>query len=205
MKTNKATLGFKQLSDANLEPKVAFIISSMTGNVNYPSPVPTLADVETARKNFSDAVVAAKTKDTTKQAAKKEMRKALEAVLTDLVHYVNFASNGDRVKIISSGMTVNVESRAPVQLGTVENFTAVLGEHSGEIILSVDPVAGAKTYLFLYAQAPVVNDSWMHVMKSSPEAKIENLEPMKQYCLRIGVAGSKDQTVYTSIITKAVV
>jgi len=201
----KAILDFIFFSDANLETKASFIFSSMNGNPYFPNPTVPLPELDTAYKDFVAAIAGAKTKDSGKIALKNEKRKTLEDTLRELARYVNFIANGNRVILISSGFTVSAETKNTVTLGEVNNFSVVTGQHSGEATLSLDPVDGRKTYLFLYAEAPVVNDSWQHAVDTVPYITIKNLKPMTQYCFCICISGSKGQKVYTEIITKGVV
>jgi hypothetical protein len=55
----RITNGFDRLSDAQLEVKANTIVSSITGNSNFPTPTPTLADVQIAITAYTAALATA--------------------------------------------------------------------------------------------------------------------------------------------------
>ena len=48
MKNPRIVNGFDNLNDANLAVRTQAIVAAMTGNTNFPTPTPSLADVTTA-------------------------------------------------------------------------------------------------------------------------------------------------------------
>ncbi len=211
MKKNKLVFGFTNLSDSAFETKATTIFTCMTGNLNFPAPVPNLDTVNTAIKNYADALAAAKSRDLVKVIIKNERRAELEAVLISLGHYVTFTANTvdnasqERSIMASSGFNLNASKNNPSQLGAANNFTVQLGDNSGEVIVSVSSVQAAKTYIFFYSPAPVVNNAWLHAINTLPSFVITGLEPGKQYSFKVGVTGARGQVVYTEVITKMVV
>jgi hypothetical protein len=205
MKTSKLLVGFGRLSDENLETKALAIAEAMKDNANFCNPSPDLDVLNAAIKNYSAALKEAQTRNKVKVMVKNSTRKLLEDVLLSLGSYVSFIANGDRVIQASSGFSLNTEIATPKTLGPVENFSVQTGKHSGQAHLSVNPVKNALSYVFLYAEAPVLTDAWMHTASGSSNMLIDKLSMGTAYSFRIGITGSKGQLVYTEIITKMIV
>ncbi|MEO5941820.1 MAG: hypothetical protein ABIP30_10590 [Ferruginibacter sp.] len=70
MKTSKLNLAFSRYTDDSQETKAESILQGLTGNANFPSPVPSLTELQTGITNYSTALVAAATKDRVKVAEK---------------------------------------------------------------------------------------------------------------------------------------
>ncbi len=205
MKKSKIKVHFATFSDAELEARSFGIIAAMTGNTHFPEPSPTLADLSNSLKLFSDALALAKTGDRVKAVNKNQLRDNLDGLLTRLANYCSFIAQGDRFILASSGFALNAETRASKTLGTPENFSVEIGRQTGEALAFINTVANAKSYLFRWGIAPIVNEAWFHTIHSQPYFTITGLVPGTIYSFQIGVAGSKGQLVYTDIITKMVV
>ena len=188
MKAPKIVLGFYKLSDPAFETKALAIVAAMTGNPNLPSPTPPLADLSTAVQNYSGALSAAPTRDKLKVSIKNDMRSNLETVLQNL------------------SFNVNSETSNPQPMSLPENFKVELGANSGEVVISVNSVPGARSYIYQYTPFPVTTDSkWENAYSSSSSNTISNLDVLKQYCFRIVITGPRDQSAQTGVITKTVV
>ena len=205
MKKTKIKLHFAGFSDAEMEARSFGIIAAMTGNTHFPEPSPTLADLNNSLKLFSDALALAKTGDRVKAVNKNQLRENLDRLLTRLADYCSFIAQGDRFILASSGFALSAETSAPKTLGSPENFSVEIGSKTGDALAFVNTVANAKSYLFRWGIAPIVNETWFHTIYSQPRFTITGLIPGTIYSFQIAVAGSKGQLVYTDIITKMVV
>jgi hypothetical protein len=206
MKKSKILLNFSSYSDSKFQTKSEAILAAMTGNANFPSPVPTIADLTTAINLYAVALSAAESKDKTKIAIKNDMRTSLETLLVNLAASVTATAAGNRSMLISSGFDVSSDTRNQRVLGAVENFQVVPGASSGEMISSVNSVLNAKSYIHQYTPDPVTPDSsWAFAYSSACSATIAGLQPVKKYWFRIIVAGAHNQSVQTDAISKAVV
>ena len=200
MKKAFLLLDFKTMSDPNLLKKATTVLTSMTGNKNFPKPVPTVAVLNAAIGKFSNAMALAKDGDRMKIGERKTLREALLAVMLQLMDYVTFTAKSDRLILMSSGFTVSAEAKTARALGKMKGFKVVQGENSGELAASVDKVKSADSYLFYYGLTPIVNDSW----KLIPTGKINycditGLERGKEYSVRVAVVGPKGKTIYSDV------
>ncbi|NCU06235.1 MAG: hypothetical protein GXC73_19945, partial [Chitinophagaceae bacterium] len=130
----KVINNFARVPDGILESKTHSIISSMTGNAHFPTPTPTLAQLETAADNYSSALVKAGTGNRADVADKNAKRQVLIDVLTSLGMYVTFAANGDVVALLSSGFEIS-KDRQPAVITKPEIVRLENGLSSGELLL----------------------------------------------------------------------
>ncbi len=205
MKKSKISFRMARLSDAHLEARSFAILAAMTGNPHFPEPIPTLADLNNSIKLFSDSLALAKTGDRVKTVYKNQQRENLDLQLTNLANYCSFIAQGDRFILASSGFSLTPETSVSKTLGAPENFSVEIGRKTGEALAFVNPVKNAKSYLYRWSIAPIVNDTWFHTISSQPRLTITGLVSGTIYSFQIAVAGSRGQVVYTDIITKMVV
>jgi hypothetical protein len=206
MKQTKILTNFLRLTDSKFQTKSEAIQVAMTGNANFPSPVPTIADLTTAINLYSVALSAAESKDKTKIAIKNDMRTSLETALVNLAASVTATAAGSRSMLVSSGFDVSSDVKNPRVLGGVENFQVLAGASPGEVISSVNSVLNGNGYIYQYTPDPLAADSnWVSLYSSSCSAAITGLQALKKYWFRIIITGSRNQSVQTDAISKTVV
>ncbi len=209
MKTSIFTLiakiktGFQRLSDADLVSKALSIISGMTGNINFPTPSPSLDDVGTALADFQLAVTAAANKDREKVVLKKQAKLDLIQLLNSLAGYVTFTANGDATILAGSNFDF-YKQRTPVVITQPQNVTVTSGVNSGDLIINSLSVNGAKSYIHQYmADADKANGSWISVNGTAKKCTITGLTPGTLYWCRIAAVGGKGgQVVYSDAVSK---
>lgn len=203
MATMRIKVNFSGFTDSGLYQKSEHILQNMTGNPNFATPTPTLADVQTAITKYSDAL--GKVVDGTKQdtALKNQTRKELEILLHDLGLYVQLNGKGDEAILVSSGFDL---SKPPVPIGILpkpDGFTADVNQAKGCIDLWLNSINGAKSYLYEYTETPVTATSVWHVVSdTATSVTIKGLESGKEYAFRVTGVGSDPTRVYSDLITK---
>jgi hypothetical protein len=173
------------------------IVAAMTGNPNFVTPNPPLADITAAkaalRTAYSDALSKrAQSKAATDLQADKE--KNYERLLTLEASYVENASGGDELKIQSAEMSIRAVAVPVGQLLAPTDLYAEVGGGDGEIDLNWKPVFGAKSYLVQMTTDPNVPDSWAF-KKSSTESftAITGLTSGSKYWFRVAAVGAAGQ------------
>ena len=205
MATLKVIVGFKSLRDDDVDTKASSIIKSMTGNVNYTTPAPTLAVVQTALTAYETALTAAANGNPEKTAIKDQKRKDLELLLKQLGTYVQLNCKNDLGILLSSGFDA-AKTNAPVGiLPKPENFKVENGPNSGTARLSMDKINGARSYCFEYATAPVSDGSaWVVKVGTSRSHTIDGLTSGLRYAFRVAGVGADPTVVYSDVLTKFV-
>ena len=196
---------FANLSDGLLESKTHSIISSMTGNAHFPTPAPTLAQLETAADNYSSALVKAGTGNRADVADKNAKRETLVEHLRRLCKSVNVIANGDAAMLLTSGFDLSKDPQ-PIVISKPEILRIENGVASGQLLLSVKAVKGAYSYLHEYTtDAALSPDSWVSTMSTSAKAVFNNLQPGTVYYCRVAVVGSNNQMLYSDAASRMVI
>jgi len=203
--TPRALLSFKNLPDAGLLAKTETIINAMTANPHFPTPEPAIAVVTTANTAYGDALKVAKTGTRADSALKNQQRDALEQLLTDLAAYVNFTAKGDRAILLTSGFDITSEDAPPV-VTKPASIKVVNGKNPGELASSVPRMDGGISFSHEYTLDPeLAEKSWQRFTSTKANFTFTGLEPGKTYFVRVGAVGSKDQTVYSDVISRIVI
>ncbi|MFT3844315.1 MAG: hypothetical protein QM725_04630 [Lacibacter sp.] len=201
----RVSLSFNRYTDGDLESKVHTIISNLTGNTLFPSPVPSVAVLSAAAAAYSEALVTAKTGNRSAIAEKNSRRLQLIDVLRNIGSYVNFVSAGDISAILTSGFSLTKEQSAVV-IGKPENFRVVNGVNSGDLELMVNRVKGATAYLHEFTtDASLQTQGWISLASSSRKLIISNLQAGVRYYCRVGVVGTRGQLVYSDQLSRIVI
>lgn len=201
----KATTSFASLSDGNLESKTHEILTAMTGNTNFPTPIPALVDVTAAATAYSTALTKAGTGNRIEVADKNAKRETLIGLLRSLSTYVNLVANGDATMILSSGFDLS-KDRQPVVLTRPENIRVENGVASGSLLVSVKAVKGAYAYFHEYTtDATLAPGSWVSTSGTTSKMQFTNLQPGTVYYCRVGAVGTNNQLLYSDPVSRMVI
>lgn len=204
MKQSRILTGYVKLRDESLEALSFTVQTAMKDNPDFPNPTPSLQVLADTTAKFTDALAASRTRDKVKVLLKKDVRKELELVLTNLSHYCSGIAQGNRTIQAGSGLPLSAETSSSKELSTPENFNVVQGSAPGDVILSVTSVPHAKGYVFLFTKTGTENNEWEHKLNTLPSLTLSNLEVGQTYSFKMGVLGTNGQSAYTSTITKTV-
>jgi hypothetical protein len=202
MKMTKVNLSFRTLTDADFEQKSAYILDCMTGNAHFTSPSPALAAVDTALTAYSAALLAAASLDRIAVAEKNQSRLLLEGLLARLGMYVMNVAMGNNAQLVSSGFTI-ARQLEPIVLANPGNVTIANGNTSGEALVAVSAVKGAKSYLHqICFEQPGDNTSWQSTYSTRCSYTYSDLQPGRQFWVRVAAVGSRAQVTYSNIATQ---
>ena len=141
------------------------IRAAMTGNPNFPTPIPTLTALgalitalQAKVNEFNAAQSTALMKTTERNAA----LDALRAALSQMSAYVQAASAGDEGKIQSAGMSIR-GTPAPVGVpAQVMNLSVTAGDNEGELDHQWDPGTDVSGYEVQTSPDPITPNSWVN-------------------------------------------
>ena len=202
MNVTKVSISFTKYADAAFETKAEYIVSCMTGNPAFSSPIPTLADVQTVLTKYSTDLVAAAGRGLVAVAEKNKSRRVLELLLTQLGMYVMYIANGDEAILTSSGYST-IKMPAGQQLDNIGQVMVTNGPTSGVLETSVKNVKGARSFLHEYTDSlPTEETQWESTPSSKSNYAFTKLQPGKQYWFRVAAIGTRNQLVYSSVATQ---
>jgi hypothetical protein len=182
--------------DKTLVTLGARIIESMTGNAAYPAPFPTLAVVVAAQASYASAVNGLD-RGTDSIALRNKTRAALAQVLRNLALYVQYASGGDKVTLLSSGFPV----QAPKKRGTVgllgipQNVRLRRTRNSTQLVALCKAMTSASSYQWRYANAATPTVWTQPDPATAARYTLENVVPGTSYIVQVrafGTSGPSD-------------
>lgn len=197
--TNKPAISFVgQDSDALLITDTQNIITSMAGNVHYPTPTPTLAAVTTAKDDFATAVAHAADGGRELTAIKNAKREVLGTLLRQLALYVTMTCKDDRAILISSGFPTWKHERTPAGiLSAPETPVLSHGERTGDLAASTVPVPNGYIYNWRVAIPGPTPDIKVRVQTTAASNTFTNLTPGQVYLVDVNVVGSAGPSDYS--------
>ncbi len=201
MRVQKINRSFAKYTDADFQQKALHIITSMTGNANFPTPAPTLADVQAAYDAYASALNAAATLDRQAVSDKNAARQNLELILNQLACYVMNVANGDENMLVSSGFTLT-KYPLPQALDSPGNVTLTYGINPGELTSQVPKQNGRTFNHQITDTAPTDSTVWTNYSVSTSKYTFTGLIPGKQYWVRVAALGSRKQIAYSTVATQ---
>ena len=199
---SKIKLNLQRLTIPEKTARAQQIIAAMTGNPNFTSPQPPLAQVTTAQTDLDAAYLAAQAarQDAkNKTSIQNQKEEALDGVLGQLANYVESISGGDEAKITSAGMDVRAAQTATGDLPAPESLSASAGDRDGEIDLSWDKVNRARSYVVERSPDPPAPGTWQHAAVSTKsQATIAGLTSGTKYWFRVAAVGPNGQSPWSN-------
>ena len=202
--TTTVITSFSRMRDDEIAIRAHNIVEKMTGNPNFTTPVPALADITAALTEYHLALEQAQNGGTDKTAAKNAKRLALEGLLRSLALYVQLQCKNDLAIILGSGFDARKAPATPVTvMKRPAEFTVVNGPYPGSMELSVERIPGAGSYVFEYAAWPVTETTpWEKISVRSRTYTIKGLTSGQQYAFRATAVGFDDTPVYSDVISR---
>ncbi len=175
--------------------KADFIIQQMTDNAgDFPTPLPTLVDVQGARDDLAKAAVDAEAGGAALTLAKNQAEVTLDDLIRQLMSYVQNVSNGDAAIILKSGMDVR-KTPAPVPPPEqVQNLNALPSRTQGAIDLTWDTLGNRSYYLVEQLIADEADAEWMKIaISSKSKFQVTGLTTANIYRFRVAGVGKDDE------------
>lgn len=141
----KVSLAFGKASDMELDNFAHGVIGGLTGNATYPTPPVTLANLQTARDDFTTKIAAAHAGGPADTAAKNNSRQTLLGMLRQVASYVQMHCADDMARLLSSGFEAQSTNRASVVLEQPKGLMLKNGG-TGQLVASVNPVKNTNMY-----------------------------------------------------------
>jgi hypothetical protein len=193
----KIKLGLAKMTIPEKIQKIRTIVTKMTGNTNFTTPIPSLNTVTAAINKLEISFEAALDGGRTKKAAVNLDEVALDTTITQLAAYVQDISLGDETKILSSGMEIKAKPIAPQDMIAPVNVRLLTKPAEGEITLKWKPINNAKSYIIQSTATPHMATSW-EAFAVSGKASYKATELISNTVLwfRIAAVGAKGVGIF---------
>jgi hypothetical protein len=134
----KVKIGLKGLTITEKVAKAEAIVLQMTGNANYTTPIPDLADITlkcktlTEENNKAEAIRKSSLEQT---KIVEQNEKELDGMLNQLGSYVDNIANGNAQMILSAGYDIVDTTDSVNKLYPPDDFKGTTGDEDGEVNL----------------------------------------------------------------------
>ncbi len=194
-------INFQNHSDQSFLVEAGQIKFSMINNANFPSPVPTMKEVQDDTDEFSNALDNMGNGANT-TLVKNEKRKKLESTLKRLGLYVETVADGNEIIAESSGFKLRNKPSPVGILPKPANFKVLPALGKGSVKLSIDKIYGAKTYQFEYKpSSDATNNTWAIAADSQSSLILNNLLSGQEYTFRVVGVGSNPTRIYSDEVS----
>lgn len=196
---------YSKLSESNLDLKGGKIIAALTGNADFPTTMPSLADFTAVKNTYSTNLVAASNGDRAAIARKNQDKDSLLGAMRLLAINIEGLAQGNQAKMVSSGFDVAANGDSVPAMGPPTNFKVSDGLNAGEIKTSVKGVERAIMYSHEYALSlPDADTSWTTWVSSSVSCVFTDLPGGTRVYARVGAIARKEQLVYSDVLSRIV-
>lgn len=180
-----------RLTPPALAAKAEYVEGKMSGNVNFPAPVPSIASITAARTALVIATKNAESKAPADIVVRRTAYFQLRDLLSALVRYVNSASAGDADKAVSSGFELSKKPEPVEKLNAPTHLSAEYGSYLGGVELRWEPVRHARMYqVYMTAGDPSLSTGWILLgVTGKARYSAAGLESGKFYNFRVTALG----------------
>lgn len=185
------------VSDTNLPVESQRIINSMTGNANFATPKPALADLQAARDEFERSIALAREGGTKEVGDKNQKRERLLSLLRELAAYVIGESKNDPVMIASSGFEVSKTRTRRV----LDTLSVSSGTEPGQVVSTMWRVPKVRMYVHMYTTAPNTESSvWKEVYSPDRSYIHTGLVPGQRYTFKAKAITKDGEVIATDLV-----
>ena len=197
-----------QLSKMLVPEEIAFgrtIVTKMTGNPTYTTPVPSLASITTAATALETSYNAAQAaRMSSKQATSdmKDKKAALSALINQEAAYVQNTSAGDKTKIESAGFETTNPNPPIGDLPAPTDVVLNTNVNPGNMAIRWKPVRGAASYIVERAADAAPTDYTAVANPTMAKALVNTMVSGTRYWFRIAAVGASGIGEWTLPVAK---
>ena len=206
MKTRQLSIGFSRFNYAGLLVKANHILNSLTANINFPSPNPTLIVLQAAITAFYTALTDVQRFNPVTYTVLKAKRTALISTLQTLAYDIELTAAGNLEMLQTCGYTL-LKQRQPVGVLPPSAITKISqGYVSGSLKVKALAIKGANAYEFAYTVVPITKESiWTNITETRSNTIIGNLPVGAQYAVRVCAVGTNPTRICSDAVTSCYV
>ncbi len=190
MYTPRVYTNYKDESDATLASLAGKTLTDMTGNANFPDPIPTMEDYGVVVSDYRTKHEAAtETGGKFANTAKDLARLELLGQMKRLASYVNFTANGDAHKLVSSGFIL-IPPPETHKVPKVPLWVRIRrGPQRGQLLMDVEKLKHVWQYEYqvgtqLEEEGPIIWGDEIFTTTKSRGNIIAGLQRVKTYWVR---------------------
>jgi hypothetical protein len=199
-----------ELNKMTIAEKISFvrnIVTMMTGNADYLTPDPPLADLTTVADETDTAnkdAIQVRAESKQKTAIKNEKEDALDKIIRKEANYVENKSDGNEAKIEGAGFRTKSEGAPVGELPPPEDFSITYGDEAGELNMHWDGTIGASGYVVQKNETDPVEESAWNDVDNPTKTKytVKDLKSGNRYWFRVLAVGTAGRGAPSGVETK---
>ena len=204
----KPLLSINHLPDGEVLQRLNSVHDGMLNNPAYPNPPVDMPGFKAVIDAYTTAAAAAQN-DGGKNAVTERDKRRADAILMYrlLGHYVELASKNDMKTFVSSGFqAVSTRQKTPPQPVTVPLISSVDQGSTGQLLLTIRPVAHARHYEVRYASVPAAGAAvnWTTILAATtkPPTAVNNLTPGTSYTFQVRAFGKLGYSDWSAAVER---
>lgn len=175
----------------------------MKGNPLFPAPVPSMVEFEAAIDALQHSIF--ETHDGGTRTAfiqKQQNLDRLANMIKSLATYVSLVAQGDRLVVVAAGFDQRRPSTRINSLAAPKGLRAKSGPVPCTIDVRWHPVHGARTYKVHITKGYAnIEEEAQVVLVTKARCRIEGLEPLEHYTIRVEAIGTQAESPLSGIVT----
>jgi hypothetical protein len=204
----KIKLNLRELSIPEKVSRARQIVTALTGNADFTTPHPALAEVTgsvDALETAYNEAQAARQEAKARTSAQNQKEEDADRILSQLASYIDSVSGGDEIKIRGAGLDVRASSGpSPAGGSTAPNgLEATAGDYDGQINLRWNKVEKARSYVIERSNDPPTSATWTQaVVVTKAQASVTGLTSGTKYWFRVAAVTTGGQSAWSDPATK---
>jgi hypothetical protein len=183
-------LGFREKTVTEFIAYARNIITKMTGNTDFPTPEPSLADYATVIDELDEANQKSLNGGAEEILIREQKFAEAKVLTTQLAAYVELKAKGDILKIASAGFDHRKQPQPLPPLEQVKGLTAVPNVIHGMVDLRWKKVKGARIYAVFMTNDIASNNFALIGKSSKTKFAVTGLDSGKQYWFKAIAVGT---------------
>ncbi len=195
-------MGLSGLTPESLSTKAQNLVDDMTGNANFATPQPALADITAKRGELDNWINQSSFGDKRAIENRNTVYTELQEMLRTLAQYVSMTAKGDGNVILSSGFELRRENSPTPPLSQPVDLSVNRTDYPGQVKLDWKRVKGSLTYVVeMTDQNPELETTvWTTTgMTSKSQMVIADLTFGNYYYFRVKAVGNKNESPFSEV------
>ena len=194
---------YKNLADSETVTFGYRVVEKTENNPNFLDPPAALGATKQLLPQMQSALGRAKGRDVEAVALKNRLKAELIALLTELAAYVTLTSNGDRLKLLSSGFFISGGSSNDPD-PVITELEVELGA-PGEATTSVKRIRRARAYMHQFTtELPTADTVWASAGSKQPFYTFSGLNSVTKYWFRVVAIDRLGEIITSPVVTRVI-
>lgn len=195
-------MGLSGLSPQSLAAKAQNLVADMTGNANFATPEPALADITAKQVELDNWIIKSSFGDERAINTRNTVYAELQGMLRTLAQYVSMTAKGDGNVILSSGFELRKENAPTPPLTRPVDLSVNRTAYQGQVKLDWKTVKGTKTYIVqMTTENPEAETTKWITAATTTKSKLEvsDLTFGSYYYFRVKAVGNKNESPFSEV------